>query len=338
MKIKENVCRAGIFRWISTGALTVTSMLLFVVGCARNPERVIDKALMDSSIQSALYFDLGEAAQISAAIIIPSNAPQPELRAIMVPFATRATDDASELLSAWGSRNGTTLITYIAGPSMPSVSAIRITPIFESAEENDFANKDLHGSLYYMESGLKRRFVYRWPSADDIKFSELKTLARLPRISIDSVFVKLPNGAEIFEQSRGALSPSSEKETPTGRFRIYPQKISDSPVIPPIDISYQVPPTKLQEQIFEYALKLFAAILVPVVGLAILSSDKVKAKRTRMIVLWVGMIAEAFILIGMLVWAFHVQSVSGLGAIFEVTLAVVAAVFTVLLARIKGEV
>jgi hypothetical protein len=57
-----------------------------------------------------------------------------------------------------------------------------------------------------------------------------------------------------------------------------------------------------------------------------------------MTVLIVGVALEIFILIGMLIRAFYVQSVAGLGAALEVSLTIIGAVLIVVMAKIMGEV
>lgn len=307
-------------------------------GCGESIERSVDKAIIDTSIGSALYFDLEESPNISSALIVRSNSDQPELRTAVLPFSTSPLADGDHsLLTTWGVHEGITLITYVAAPSLPATAIIPIKPIDESGQESDFLRTDLQGALYFMNSGLKRRFVYQWPQLKNLNTDSWKKLGVIPKNPIDSVLIKLPKEAEIFERGASSLAPVVERDAPTGKIKVYPHTKPNSVALSPIDITYQVPPTKLQNQIFEYTLKLFGALVVPLVSLFLLTSDKVKARRTRLGVLIVGIILEVGILAGLLLWAFKVQSVAGLGAILDVGLVVIGAVLTVLLAFVKGE-
>ena len=320
------------------GTVALALVVQVLQGCGAKIEKSVDKAIVDASIDSALYFDLEESPNVSAALVVRSNSNQAELRAAVLPFSTSPLADGDHsLLATWGSHEGITLITYVAAPSLPATAMIPVKPIYESGQESDFLRTDLQGSLYFMNSGLKRRFLYQWPQPKNLSTDSWKKLGAIAHSSIDSVLIKLPKEAEIFERSVSSLAPVVERDAPTGRLKVYPHTKPDSAALSPIDIAYQVPPTKLQNQIFEYTLKLFGALVVPLVSLFLLTSDKVKAKRTRLVVLIVGIALETGILVGLLWWAFTVQSVAGLGAILDIGLVVVGAALTVLLTFVKGE-
>ena len=307
-------------------------------GCGAKIEKSADKSSVDATISSALYFDLEEAPTVSASLIVRSNSSQAELKAVVLPFATSRYGEADhDLLTTWGSRDGITLITYVAAPSMPTRAMIELKPVFEPGQESDFLRPDLQGSLYFMSSGLKRRFLYQWPQAQNLNSDSWKKLGPIAQSAIESVLIKLPKEAEVFERGAETLAAHVEQETLTGRLKIYPHTKPNGAALSPIDITYQVQPTKLQNQIFEYALKLFGALVVPLVSLALLTSHKVKAKRTRSAVLVFGMALEAVILFGLLWWAFKVQSVVGIGAILEIGLVGIGAALTIVVAFVKGE-
>lgn len=318
--------------------VALTSIAHLLQGCGANVEKTVDKTIVDSSIKNTLYFDLDETPRISAALVVSPSSVQPELRMAVLPFSTRRIADVtSNLLTTWGSHEGITLITYIAAPSLPSIAVIPIGPIFDTAEDSDFTRTDLQGSLYFMSSGLKRRFFYQWPQANNRSPDSWNRLRKIGQTSIDSVLIKLPTKAEVFERGGSSLAPLIERVAQSGRLKIYPHTKPNASVLSAIDITYQVPPTKNQGLVFEYTLKLFGALVVPLISLLLLSSDKVKAKRFRIVVLVIGITLEAVILVGLLWWAFNVQSVAGMAAMLDLGLVVIGAGLTVLLTLVKGD-
>ena len=88
---------------------------------------------------------------------------------------------------------------------------------------------------------------------------------------------------------------------------------------------------------FEYVLKLFVVLMVPLISLALLTSDKVTAPIARRRILLAGAVVQALLLIGLLWWSFHVQSVTGLGSIFEIVLALVGIGCTLALKAVKKK-
>lgn len=321
------------------GALALALLMLTLQGCGEKIEKSVDKAIVDASIDNALYFDLDESPNVSAVLVVRSNSSHAELRAAVLPFSTGQPSEGGQgLLTTWGTHEGVTLITYVTAPSMPLIAMITLKPIFDSGQESDFVRTDLQGSLYFLSSGLKRRFLYQWPQANNRSSDTWMKLGTIVQTSVDSVLIKLPKEADIFERRASSLEPVVEREVPSGKLKVYPHTKPNTAALNPIDIVYQVPPTKLQNQIFEYALKLFGALIVPLLAFFLLTSDKVKAKRTRICVLVVGMTLETGILVGLLWWAFKMQSVVGLSSILDLGLVVIGAVLTGLLAFVKGEV
>lgn len=316
--------------------MALLALVCLVAGCEQPSVRHVDKTVIEAVVPPALYFDLEERPTIAAAVVIPANAPKTELRLVVLPFASDTTEPSADVLSTWGTHAGVTALTYVAGPTTPASVVLPLKPRFDGGQEGDFTRTDLRGSLYFMSAGLKRRLVYSWPPPS-IESEALRRLKQIPQTTIESVVVKLPADAEIFERGDRALAPVVEKFLQIGRVKIYPFLSASDKVALPLDITYQIPPTKLQNQIFEYGLKLFGALLVPIVSAFLLTSSKAKSPRLRATVLAVGIPVEILVLGGMLWWAFYIKSVAGLGAILDLSLALIAAVATTLLAFIKGE-
>src|SRR5439155_12017181 len=121
---------------------------------------------------------------------------------------------------------------------------------------------------------------------------------------IESVIVRLPAAAEVFERSIASMAPVVETEVQGGKLKLYAHPRAGEATVSTIDLVYQVPPTSFQNSVVEYGLKLFAVLLVPLVSLAALTSAKVKAPRARRGLLVAGFSLQAAILGGILWWAF----------------------------------
>ncbi len=59
----------------------------------------------------ALVFDLDEAPTIAAALVVPGNSAQPQVKTVVLPFATEALPYKGDLTTAWGSHEGATMLT-----------------------------------------------------------------------------------------------------------------------------------------------------------------------------------------------------------------------------------
>jgi len=255
----------------------------------------------------------------------------------VLPFATEPLPYPGDLTTSWGSREGATMLTYVATPGTSATTVVPLKPIFESAPDTDFTRNDLRGSLYFLNSGLKRRFLFQGPTPSLESSAQWKALVNVATVSIDTVLLRFPQGAELLESDPSKRVPTSSRDTAAGKVKVFEHAGANGASLKPLDVTYLVAPTQQQRQITDYGLKLFGVLLVPLVGWIVLTSDKVKAKKTRSIAIWSGVIVEGLILGGLLWWAFKVQSVEGLGALLDFGVVVVGVILTIVTVRIKGE-
>jgi hypothetical protein len=305
---------------------------MLLVGCHQPSPREIELNEANRLAQNALLLDLEEAPKPAAALLIQTRTTQPQLKVLAVPFALQSSLSERLLLVASSTQTNSSLITVLVTPSLPEYSLVRLPLVFEQAEESEFIRDDLKGFAYYMASGLKRRFYYRSPSATELASEPWRNITPVVNTLLTHVIIRLPSGSEVFERTASALAPVFEKDSPRGKVRAYAY---DQTSTRPIDLRYQVPPTKLQKQIFDYGIKLFIALLAPIAALMFLTSDKVRSPKARKKVLWVGGIIESVIFVGLIWWAFFIQSVVGLEALLDVILAVIGVLATAMLAFIK---
>lgn len=305
-----------------------------VCGCGNTPHRSIDTSEFEGATGNALLVDLHEVHATSAALLLQTRASQPELHVLAFPFSSVATAPDRQLLLASGTHGKMTILTVVAAPALPATSVVYLKPSFEEADESDFSRDDLKGSAYFLSLGLKRRFFYRTPSPKDLTSEPWQTLTGVTNTSLSHLVLRVPSGSDIFESPASSVAPEFMKESQKGRIRTYSYaKLSSAP----IDLRYQLPPTKLQEQIFEYTIKLFIVLIAPLVALFAITSDKVRSAGTRTAVLVAGVAVEAIALAGLIWWAFYIQSVAGFGAILDVALAILGAVATIFLAAMKKK-
>jgi len=156
------------------------AFVLFALALAQSAcgdsRRPVDKGPIESSTSSALYFDLEEKPVIAAAVIVPGTSPKPELKLVVLPFGSEHIGTDSETFSLWGTSADATALAYVTTPSARSNISLALRPRFSSGDDADFASTNLAGSLYFMSSGLKRRFFYSWPnhSAESEALRKLK--------------------------------------------------------------------------------------------------------------------------------------------------------------------
>jgi hypothetical protein len=319
----------------STACLALAMATL--AGCGLGSERNVEKTLTDQIQAPALVFDLEESPVVAVGLSLPSNGKSSELRSIALPFGTEASLNRPEMMTAWGSRDGVTLVTYLVTPAGGATSLVSLKPVFETATDPDFVRIDLPGSMYYMTSGLKRRFFYQGPSDGQRSSHAWTDMVSIASSTVDTIVVKLPAAAEIFEAPSKSRVPISSADTPHGKVKIFADAASAASAAGPVDIVYQVPPSSGQQQIADWAIKFFIAILTPLVGFLGLDSTKVTSRKGRLIVIWtLGSIAM-LALLGALAWGIYTRSIAGYAILGDLGVAVFGGVCIWITAHLKGQ-
>jgi hypothetical protein len=294
-----------------------------------------DPANFGPSERITLCFDLSVPKPPKAGVVL--DLPQEEQvkqHSLLLRFQSSKVDENKGAYLTWGCFGESTLINFISNAGAPTSIGISLVPKPAEIGEGDFFRSDLPGTLYLMEAGLKRRFLYRFAPSE----RRDSILTALPTESADKIAVRLPIGAEVFESRRGAAIADRNLELATGTVRQYKTEHASPSSAEPIDISYQVQPTSAQKKLFEYGLKFFGVIFVPLIGLLLLTSKEVNERAAlRRRVLWAGGVVELAILGILLWWAFRIESVAGLDAILEIVVAVIGAIATASIAFVKGS-
>jgi hypothetical protein len=292
-----------------------------------------DAALFKTTEPMTLCFDLAasDAPKAGLTIHLPPQATTSQ-HTIVLPFATTKVEDSKEAYITSGSFDHVTLINFISSGGAPTISAVGFSPMLDVPVEGDLFRSTLPGSLYFFESGLKRRFFYRSEAVRAL-VKDLP-LATVQTDSLNLVAVRLPLRAQVFEPRADAAVPIRAFVLGNGLVRHY-SVVPDKAAV--VDLEYQVPPTSAQKKAFEYLLKLFGAVLVPFIGLVLLKPTDVGDKAAlRRYLLWAGAVIEVLIISALLWWAFRVKNVEGLDQLLEIAVAVIGALATAAVAYFKG--
>lgn len=308
-----------------------------LAGCGFDSERKVDKALADQVPPPALIVDLDESPVVAVGLSVPSNGRPAELRSIALPFGTEASANRPDVMTAWGSRDGVTLVTYVATPSSGATSLVSLKPVFETSTDPDFTKTELPGAMYYMTSGLKRRFFYQGPTSFQLSSRAWTNVATIASSSVDKILVKLPAAAEVFEAPSRSRVAIASTETTNGKVRIFANPAGDASGAGPVDIVYQVPPTSAQQQVADFALKFFVSLLTPLAGYILIAADKARNRKLRLLAIGGTASVEVLSLAALIWWGIHTRNVAGFAIFGDLLIAVVGVVGIVLTARIKGE-
>jgi len=319
-------------------AILLGTIACSIISCHRVTSR-FDSSRFDVEAALTLCFDLDDTtAPLPTGIVLrlPEEA-RGKQSSIVLPFSTKEVEPNAEGLLTWGSLNDLTAITYVPTASSSMRLAVGLSPEYSLfSEEADFDRSEFRGALVLVSSGLKRRLVFD-PSVRAAGVPGEITQALNP-LALGEVAVRLPGDAEIFETRSGALPHNREKIVRGSLVRFYRNPAPQSSgTLQRLDIRYQVQPTSAQKTLFEYGLKLFVYLVAPLVGLILLTSNKVASAKGRRILIIIMAVVECVLLGGLLVWAFYIRSVTGLQSLLEVVLAAAGTVVTVLVAFVKGE-
>jgi len=250
-----------------------------------------------------LYFDLTRDSPTAAlAVDSPDEGASTNTQTVVLPFQSENIGGNVNLLATSGSYGRSTIISYVPPRSSSAPELVAMTPIFDPIPDGIAGTARLPGRLYFVQQGLERRFIFRYPTvamaSDDT--DRVRTLATA---DVEAIGIGLPEnstGREI-RQGRTAI-PDQLVET---RFaRLYPA--SDGSV-ESLEVAYVVPPTRGQTLILEYGLKLLSTVLIPLIGLWFLGAEDTLRPRSRKGLLWGGGAVQAIILV-IIGWvAFTVQ-------------------------------
>lgn len=321
---------------VGISAASVAFATTVLPACGPVSERGIAKSLADQVKPPALVFDLDESPEVATTLVVASNAKGEELRSIVLPFATRASDRSADVLTSWGSKDGVTLVSYVATPSGATDSSIALKPVFETSSDLEFTQPDLPGAVYFMSSGLKRRFVYQSPNRAQLMFRAWSSAASAVPSSVTSVLVRLPVGVDVIEPRAQSRQPITSKDTPLGRVKVFANSASGPDADAPVDILYQVPPTSAQNEAGAAIVKAFVAGLALFGGLFFVNKTSLASPRTRKITLWVLGGIELVLGCGLAWWSWHTRTVLGYGQLGDVIVALIGFAGVGLAFRIKG--
>ncbi|MDQ5852984.1 MAG: hypothetical protein M3380_13135, partial [Chloroflexota bacterium] len=156
---------------ISCLTLAIPLLALAVAGCSL--QSAIGPADSDgfksNNYKLILGFDLRSDKNPRAFFVVnsTSNISKIEKYHIILPFESRAVEMNRNIFATWGSYQGYTILSYILSPNTIGFHSITLTPVFGKVPDANFfaqdLTRDLDEHVYFIRSGLERRFIYRYP-------------------------------------------------------------------------------------------------------------------------------------------------------------------------------
>lgn len=325
------------------GPLGILSQLLLALsalavltscGAGSRPSESDSSGFHSDKYRVILFFDLRDDKQPVAGVVINENVPQgPEQRSLVLPFGSKSVRPNRALFSTSGSYEDITVINYVVTPESGGPKELGIAPIFDEPPEGTNSVEDLDGSLYFLRLGLERRFIYKYPD-------KRKSPPSWPAM-LQSSFVRTPDAIAVALPASAdpRVIRSGQTELPA---RIWENRIaafypSSGAQVNALELRYVIPANSGQKLVLEYGIKAVAAILTPLLGLFFLGSADNMRPRTRKLALIAGGIIEVAILIAVWQVAFTVRGEGALKTGLDLSVVLIAAVFSGIVLWVKRK-
>ena len=179
-----------------------------------------------------------------------------------------------------GSYGDTTLINFISSSFNAGTHDIVLHPkvAFVSDEPTELSR--LRSGLYFIKSGLERRFIVNLLPVPDPSTEQLLTSSYL---TLDGVAIALPvgyKGLEVGSNRTTIPDPVSRVGNITYFATVVPSSTNR------IEMRYQVPPTAWQRLVLKKGLTLIVLLLVPFFALSFLPEKDTQKPRLRRTLIW----------------------------------------------------
>lgn len=322
-------------KWTRLWYLRVILLVQIALGfssCGTRPDETKFDADAFSSkdrYNLVLCFDLRDDDRPIAGLSIQGNAKQAILNSgsaatsgasqsslqhfVILPFESEAVQKNRQLLTMTGSYKDFTLIGYIAYSDKTRTNGVGIAPVFGVQPQHPPEVEDLKESVYVLRSGLERRFIYKYRPSKTIPENWPSELQQIPLDLLDAIAVAIPSDAQglVIRKNLSAI-PQFEFDNDVAKF--YPA-YSDRTDAKYLEVKYAVQLSTPLKIIGDTAPKIIAAFMIPLLELALLSSEQIFKRKTRRYVLIVGTAVQVLIL-AILIWL----AVSVKGELMEKTI------------------
>jgi hypothetical protein len=258
-----------------------------------------------------------------------------EKRCLVLPFECERVHVNENLLTTWGSYRSFTIINYVLSTSSGGSEAIGMFPRFGLPPKSPYSLEDLRESLYFLRSGLERRFIYKFFFSTHSPYHRQPALTRLSCDTLDAIAVAIPSRAERMEVRDGKTEiPAHEFDNGTARF--YPGRTQDAKA-GLLELRYRLPPTSTQKLVSGFLLRILGAILIPVLQLLLLGPAEIINPRMRKIALWIGALVQLLILLILIWMTVHIWGESSLRNILDLAVIVVGGAFAAIVLLVKRK-
>jgi hypothetical protein len=239
--------------------------------------------------------DLSDEANISAGVVIKDGeSHEPTNTTIVLPFPTSKSGENAQILSTWGSYNGSTVISFVLPGTGVAYYPIDLTPVIQRDNRGDSSSAQIALS----EDGQARTFIYRYSPETPVE-DAVSAFARKASLPINAVAVLLPRDARPLEVRPGKTSdpPDIFYKDRVGFYPATRQGLSDR-----LELRYWLPATEGQKALIEFLTKFFALVAAPLATIIVTRvTGRVAGVRRRwVIVLGVGIQCIVLLVIGTL--------------------------------------
>jgi hypothetical protein len=224
-----------------------------------------------------LGIDLRDETNIEMGLVVrDSDSRTPEMTRIFLPFATVKAAGSDQVVSAWGSYNGLTYLSFVLPGNGSTYYSIELVPVVRRASGAADA-RTIPDPITVIESGQERTFIYRYLSENPADSGASKFF-RSGALPVDAVAVALPEDARALEVKDGKTS-DPEAYFYKDRIGFFPAVQQGS--VKMLELRYWLPATEGQKAVQELLTKLFALIGAPLATIIVTKVSGRSAGRRR---------------------------------------------------------
>jgi hypothetical protein len=251
-----------------------------------------DPGPFESDKRTVLGIDLSDESNISIGVVLRGGGTTvPLITRITLPFQTTEAGANEQVLSTWGSYNGSTYLSLVLPGGSVAYYPIELKPIINRPDPNGASNASTSPFIFIVDGQL-RKFIYRYPS-DKPSGSSASSIVKVYSIPLDAIAVRLPQNANPTEVVPGKTSDPPEL--------FYKDRVGFFPAVRPeggkeqLELRYMLQTTDRQKAWIEFLSKIFAALGAPILTILLTKSRVAGARRRSTITS--GIIVQSIVLL-----------------------------------------
>lgn len=291
-------------------------LVLLTSSCSASANAFEPDKFVNDSRRVVLAFDLRNDQSPIVAIVI--NAPlqtQPTEFSFALPFATSDAIQTRELLSSWGSYDKSTVVRFLQPVGTQGIYSVRMVPTFDPSPESFTDIDTLSGSLYFIESGLERILIYKYPDADPNKEQWRRDYLAAVSTQIEAIAVVLPENATGKEIGRTGSTALPLPDYTENGVRFFAPTSSNPSAEDALQVRYELPPNAAQEGVAEFVGKLIIALIAPLIQILTLQPTNATNMGRRKLILRIAVgfqisLIVVYVALAALSWQGDILSIS----------------------------